>query len=176
MENGAFEDVFPIEQWENSIAMLVYRRVSIMIYPYLICNWGQFVLNYIGWILFFDFACFPPPSSEVGDVWFKIDVRKTTCGDDGDGYMWQHLAASWHITPLLCCTSKHFTKSKRQHYNGTNTMMVWHVIWLICFGWIIFPVLASQSCKVIIKMMFCLLVVCFQGKCGASLRKNNNSP
>ena len=45
MENGAFEDVFPIEQWENSIAMLVYRRVSIMIYPYLICNWGQFVLN-----------------------------------------------------------------------------------------------------------------------------------
>ena len=64
----------------------------------------------LGWILFFDFACFPPPSSEVGDVWFKIDVRKTTCGDDGDGYMWQHLAASWHITPLLHKQTLHKVK------------------------------------------------------------------
>ncbi len=28
MENGPFEDVFPIEEWGYSIAMLVYQRVN----------------------------------------------------------------------------------------------------------------------------------------------------
>lgn len=72
--------------------------LSIMIYPYPICNWasGQkcpFVFaTRQDPILILD--VFPPQSSEVGDVWFKIHVRKTA---RGDGYMWQHLADTLHL-------------------------------------------------------------------------------
>ena len=35
MENGSFDDVFPTNKWWYSIAMLVYQRVSVLVYIFI---------------------------------------------------------------------------------------------------------------------------------------------